>query len=104
MDQDAVPGQSQVGEVEPMVEEVQETMDMIQQPLVVSLPEDMTAGNSSQKATPVVSGTARFPSDMPRFLAKFELLLSDTELEAISHTQPSMQISMFKKIRLTKNG
>ena len=48
VDQDAVPGQSQVGEVEPRVEEVQETMDMIQQPLVVSLPEDMTAGNSSR--------------------------------------------------------
>ena len=104
MDQDAVPGHSQVGEVEPRVEEVQETMDMIQQPLVVSLPEDMTAGNSSQKAAPVVSGTARFQSDTARLMAKFELLLSETELEAISHTQPSMHISMFKNTRLTKHG
>ena len=32
------------------------------------------------KAAPVVSGTARFRSDAPRFLAKFELLLSETEL------------------------
>ena len=97
VDQDAVPGQSQVEEVEPRVEEVQETMDIHQQPLVVSQPEDMTAGSSSQKAAPVVSGTARFLSDTPRFLAKFELLLSETELEAVSHTQPLMHISMFKK-------
>ena len=86
-----------MGEVEPRVEEVQETMDMIQQPLVVSLPEDMTVGNSSQKAAPVVSGTARFQSDTPRFLAKFELLLFETELEAIRHTYPLLHISMFKK-------
>ena len=59
---------------------MQETMDIHQQPLVVSLPEDMTAGNSSQKAGSVVSGTTRFPSDTPHFLAKFELLLSETEV------------------------
>ena len=74
------------------MEEVQETMDIHQQPLVVSQPEDITGGSSSQKAASVVSGTARFRSDVPRFLAKFELLLSETELEAISHTQPSMHI------------
>ena len=82
VDQDAVPGQSQVGEVEHRVEEVEETMDMIQEPLVVSQPEDMTAGSSIQRAAPVVSGTARFRSDAPHFQAKFELLLSETELKA----------------------
>ena len=60
VDQAAVPGQSQVEAVEHRVEEVQETMDIHQQPLVFSQPEDMTAGSSSQKAAPVVSGTARF--------------------------------------------
>ena len=80
MDQDALPGQSQVVEVGPRVEEVQETMDIHQQPLVVSQSEDMTGGGSSKKAGSVVSSTARFPSDTPRFLAKFELLLSETEL------------------------
>ena len=91
MDQDAVPGQSQVGEVEPRVEEVQETMDIHQQPLVVSLPEDMTTGSSSQKAASVVSGTAIRGASWPSSSC------SKTELEGISHTQTSLHFSMFKK-------
>ena len=49
-------------------------------PLVTDQPEDVTAGVSSQKTAYVVSSAAGMPGDTGRFLARFELLLSEEEL------------------------
>ena len=65
---------------EMMVEEVQESAAINQLPLVTGQHEAVPAGASSQKTATVVPNAAGMPGNTARFLARFELLLSEEEL------------------------